>query len=115
MNSFLKNHSGVTDGQLDSCSLNQQPRGDWITAHINSQVTLARGSGEGQNALSSTHVEHRDRLRIQHGEGQIGLDVGTGGVPKINQILGPLDVDLFASRLTHQLPWFFSWRQTLRE
>jgi len=29
---------------------------------------------------------------------------------KINQVLGPLDVDLFASRLTHQLPQFFSWR-----
>ena len=29
---------------------------------------------------------------------------------KISQVLGPLEVDLFASRLTHQLPWFFSWR-----
>ena len=29
---------------------------------------------------------------------------------KINQALGPLEVDLFASRLTHQLPRFFSWR-----
>ena len=29
---------------------------------------------------------------------------------KINQIFGPLEVDLFASRLTHQLPRFFSWK-----
>ena len=29
---------------------------------------------------------------------------------KISQILGPLEVDLFASRLTYQLPWFFSRR-----
>ena len=29
---------------------------------------------------------------------------------KISQALGPLEVDLFASRLTHQLPHFFSWR-----
>ncbi|XP_065189509.1 uncharacterized protein LOC135820128 [Sycon ciliatum] len=28
----------------------------------------------------------------------------------INKIMGPLDVDLFASRLTHQLPLFASWR-----
>ena len=28
----------------------------------------------------------------------------------INQIFGPLDVDLFACHLTHQLPCFFSWR-----
>ena len=29
---------------------------------------------------------------------------------KINKILVPLEVDLFASRLTHQLPHYFSWR-----
>ena len=29
---------------------------------------------------------------------------------QINQIFGPLEVDLFASRLTHQLPRYFSWR-----
>ena len=29
---------------------------------------------------------------------------------KINQIFGPLEVDLFASRLTHQIPRFFSWK-----
>ena len=29
---------------------------------------------------------------------------------KINQIWGPLTIDLFASRLTHQLPAYFSWR-----
>ena len=29
---------------------------------------------------------------------------------QINQIFGPLKVDLFASRLTHQLPRYFSWR-----
>ena len=29
---------------------------------------------------------------------------------QINQIFGPLEVDLFASRLTHQLPCYFSWR-----
>ena len=29
---------------------------------------------------------------------------------KIQRILGPLDVDLFASRLTHQLPQYASWR-----
>ena len=28
----------------------------------------------------------------------------------IKKAFGPLDVDLFASRLTHQLPCFFSWR-----
>ena len=29
---------------------------------------------------------------------------------KINEALGPLEIDLFASRLTYQLPRFFSWR-----
>ena len=29
---------------------------------------------------------------------------------KINEALGPLEIDLFASRMTYQLPRFFSWR-----
>lgn len=29
---------------------------------------------------------------------------------RINHTFGPLEVDLFASRLTYQLPWYFSWR-----
>lgn len=29
---------------------------------------------------------------------------------QIQQVMGPLEVDMFASRLTHQLPRFFSWR-----
>ena len=29
---------------------------------------------------------------------------------QIQQVMGPLEVDLFASRLTHQLPRFYSWR-----
>lgn len=29
---------------------------------------------------------------------------------RIHQEMGPLDVDLFASRLTYQLPRFYSWR-----
>ena len=29
---------------------------------------------------------------------------------RINHIFGPLEVDLFASRLTYQLPHYFSWR-----
>ena len=32
---------------------------------------------------------------------------------QINSLMGPLDVDLFASRLTHQLPKFFSWKPDL--
>ena len=30
--------------------------------------------------------------------------------PRIHQEMGPLDVDLFASHLTYQLPRFYSWR-----
>ena len=29
---------------------------------------------------------------------------------RINEIFGPLEIDLLASRLTHQLPRYFSWR-----
>ena len=29
---------------------------------------------------------------------------------KLNQVMGPVKIDLFASRLTHQVPLYFSWR-----
>ena len=29
---------------------------------------------------------------------------------KINQVFGQLEVGLFASRLTHHMPWFLSWK-----
>ena len=29
---------------------------------------------------------------------------------KLNRVMGPLKIDLFASRLTHQVPLYFSWR-----
>ena len=52
---------------------------------------------------------------IADGESRLERDksdwmLSRGVFQKINLTLGPLEVDLFASRLTHQLPRFFSWR-----
>ena len=62
-------------------------------------------------------IQHNSRQQVQTGRGQIRLEGDRSDwmlshtvLLKINQLMGPLEVDTFASRLTHQLPRFFSWR-----
>ena len=54
--------------------------------------------------------QYSGRQRVQGTTGQMGLANPSKIFLKINQILGPLTIDLFASRLTQQLPAYFSWR-----
>ena len=57
----------------------------------------------GQSELGS-------RLRIQNDERSVRLDDKPKVFQQICQSLGPLQIDLFASRLTKQLPHYYSWR-----
>ena len=57
----------------------------------------------GQSKLGS-------RLRIQNDERSVRLDDNPKVFQQICQSLGPLQIDLFASRLTKQLPRYYSWR-----
>ena len=56
--------------------------------------------------VSNTVADFESRLERDHSDWKLAQEV----FQKINQVLGLLEVDLFASRLTHQLPWFFSWK-----
>ena len=78
-------------------------------SHPSHEITVALGSGERHNDHSSTctrGIQHSSRQRVQTGERQVRLDAGLQG----NQVLGSLEVDLFAYQLIHQLPLFFIWR-----
>jgi len=54
--------------------------------------------------------EHYRRRRVQEYEGPMRLDVESS---QIQALKGPLEIDLFASRLAKQLPRFYSWRLDL--
>ena len=54
--------------------------------------------------------EHHSRRRVLDHEGLVGLELCPTVFRQINQTLGFLEVDLFASLLTHQLQTYVSWR-----
>ena len=51
-----------------------------------------------------------DHLGVPSDEGSLRLEAEPQSVQDNPRKVGPLAVDLFTSRLTHQLDRFFSWR-----
>ena len=102
--------SSIAAGQLDSCGLYQQPREN----DIPNPRSLWLWALERDIILSVQHIpgvlnitaEHESRVERDRSDWMLSPVV----FQKINQTLGPLEVDLFASQLAHQLPQFFSWR-----
>ena len=54
--------------------------------------------------------EHHSRRGVQTYEGSLGLETYPGLFQRIVETFGPIEVDLFESRLTYQVPRFFSWK-----
>jgi len=48
-------------------------------------------------------------LNDQQGITEVRLDAAPSRIPEDQRYAGALEIDLFASRLTYQLPQFFSW------
>ena len=61
-----------------------------------------------QHILGVTNqvADEESKTTTDHLDWKLSLEV----FQKINAIWGPLEVNLFSSRLSSQLPWFFSWR-----
>ena len=57
----------------------------------------------------SVQAQH-SRCQVQDNEGQIRLDALPSDFRSIDKTFGPLEVDLFALRLSAQLPTIVSWR-----
>ena len=55
---------------------------------------------------SAGQFQYSGRYRIPDSQGQMRLD---DQPQNIQQSQGPLEIDLFASRLTKQLPRYYSW------
>jgi len=85
--------SSAAAGQLDSCGLHQQSGGNSVpNSHLHGQITLAVGSGERHNDLSTAYsrsAEHDSRPGVQGGERQIRLDALSSSVPESEPDPGP--------------------------
>ena len=110
----LRCDSSVAAGQLDSCGLYQQLGGTVSPILTSMARSLWLWTLERDIMLSAQHIPGVLKItadresRVERGR----LDWMLSPVvfQKVNQTLGPLEVDLFASQLIHQLPRFFSWR-----
>ena len=58
----------------------------------------------------SSAPEYSSRYRVQANAGRDRLEVEPCDITENQQPFGPLDMDLFASRLSTQCPHYFSWR-----
>ena len=90
---FINNLRGTVSSALTSLA-----KSLWLLALERDIILTAKHIPGVSNEVADLRVEASERLDR--------LDV----FQKINQIFGPLEVDLFASRPTYQLPHFFSWR-----
>jgi len=118
LKSFLKDQKGVTVllqlenstavayinnlGGTISPVLTALTRDLWLWA-LERDISLTAQHIPG---VSNTVADWESRMERDRSDWMLAPQV----FQKINSTLGPLEIDLFASRLTFQLPWFFSWR-----
>ena len=108
------NLSPAAPGQLHSDSVYQQSWGDCVVSSHLLCKSLWLWALERDIVITAQHIlgvsntvaDLESRLERDRSDWMLAHEV----FQTINQIFGPLEVDLFASRLTHQLPRFFSWR-----
>ena len=118
MKTFLKSRQGISvllqlDNSTAVAYINN--RGGTMSPTLTSLAkTLWLWALERDITITAQHIpgvfngiaDTESRLERDRSDWMLSPEV----FQKINQALGPLEVDLFASRLTHQLPRFFSWR-----
>ena len=101
-------------GQSDGCSLYQPPGGTVSLQLVQLAETLWLWALQRDITLLAQHIpgvtnqvaDEESRTTTDRLDWKLSLEV----IQKINAIWGPLEVDLFASRLSSQLTRFFSWR-----
>ena len=105
----VRSLGAVAVGQHHYSSLHQQsgrnnvPTADWY-------ISMDVGTSEGHNADSPTHTRHIQLCSGCGVQNNQGSQLNPLVFNRINEIFGPLEIDLFASQLIHQLPRYFSWR-----
>ena len=110
---FVRDSSSMTVlDNISAVTYVNKLRGTVSQSDSHNQGTMVVVPTEGRNSDSRTPsrgAEHNCQRRVSSDEGQNRLETEPRGV-HLDRQLGPLTVDLFASRLTNQLPRYFSWR-----
>ena len=103
------------DRQHNSCCIHQQNGGDSVTYTIvadKRSVAVVYGKKYSLTTLALTRsIEFYCRQGVEDLVRQIRMETRDPTLFQIiNQLLEPLSTDLFASRLSTQLPNFISWK-----
>ena len=102
------------DGQCSSSCIYKQDGGTHSHALANLAIALCEWCHENQLIVSAQHLPGILNVRAER-ESRVLTDssdwkLNPNLFPAIVRTWGPLEVDLFASRLTYQLPQFVSWK-----
>ena len=105
-------HSLTASGQCHSSELHKPERGHSVESPVptsnNNLNLVCRAKHYSPSRASSRPSELSGRPRVQNSEGSLRLEAEAICVPSNSGSDGPLEVDLFASRLISQLPRFYS-------
>ena len=106
---YKKSDYLVEDRQHDNGSIHQQPGRDSVPLNEqNCKESVAMVSSEAEHlpGMYNTIADEESRVIKDRSDWMLNTKV----FQAIQRQMGPLSVDLFASRPTTQLPNFFSWR-----
>ena len=110
----IRSLSATAVGQYHCSGLHQQPGGT-VSPHLTSLArSLWLWALQRDISLTAQHIPGVTNL-VADTESRTIRDrmdwkLSPGIFDRVNLIFGPLEVDLFASRLTYQLPCYFTWR-----
>ena len=111
---FLKGQTGISMLQYYCSGLRQQPRGNSIPHLTTLAKTLWKLALQRDITLTAQHILGVSNIvadtESRTVRGRTDWKLSPEIFSQINQIFMPLEVDLFASKLTQQLPHYFSWR-----
>ena len=108
----VRSLGATTVGQHHCNGLHEQSGGDSVfTIDQSGKISVAMGPSERYLIDSPTHTSNmvadtESRTMRDRTDWKLSPAIFN----RINHIFGPLEVDLFASRLTYQLIHYFSWR-----
>ena len=109
-----RQESSAAARQPDSSDLHKQSGRDSLRpGHNNGERALDVVPTKGYPSDSTTSARSREREgrhRVESDEGSLRLDVEPKGFSSDPGSFPHLQVNLFATRLTYQLPRFYSWR-----
>lgn len=102
------NVSSVINEQHLSCPLRQQDGRHKIPSSgpLGNRSVGVVSAAQYSHRVLNIQANRESRVLLDHHDWKLDPSIFT----QLNQVWGPIEVDLFATRLSTQLPRFYSWR-----